>query len=54
MSLALLWYAVDARKWYKGPKINVEHLVNGSVLESSEGEVVQVVHVAGKGAEKMG
>lgn len=27
MSLALTWYAVDARKWFKGPKINVEHLV---------------------------
>jgi hypothetical protein len=24
MSLALLWYALDARKWFKGPKINVE------------------------------
>jgi hypothetical protein len=33
MSLALLWYAVDARKWFKGPKINVEHLIHGEVLE---------------------
>ncbi|MCJ1478073.1 hypothetical protein MMC13_006748 [Lambiella insularis] len=33
MSLALLWYAIDARKWFKGPKINVEHLIHGHVLE---------------------
>lgn len=27
MGLALLWYAVSARKWYKGPKVNVEHMI---------------------------
>lgn len=33
MSLALLWYAVDARKWFKGPKINVDHLIHADVVE---------------------
>ncbi|KAH6703287.1 amino acid transporter-like protein [Leptodontidium sp. MPI-SDFR-AT-0119] len=49
MSLALLWYAVDARKWFKGPKINVEHLVNGNVLEDRSDSVD---HVQEKGVEK--
>ena len=33
MALALLWYAVDARKWFTGPKINVEHLIHARVGE---------------------
>ncbi|XMA09908.1 hypothetical protein WAI453_002699 [Rhynchosporium graminicola] len=41
MSLALLWYAIDARKWFKGPRINVEHLVNVSMLEDPSDSVVQ-------------
>ena len=36
MFLALLWYAVDARKWFKGPRINVEHLMNAQVLDGDE------------------
>jgi len=35
MSLAL-WYALDARKWLKGPKINVEHLIHTRTLEGEE------------------
>ncbi|KAL9616293.1 MAG: hypothetical protein Q9160_008833 [Pyrenula sp. 1 TL-2023] len=27
MGLALVWYAISARKWYKGPKVNVEHMI---------------------------
>jgi len=37
MFLALLWYAVDGRKWFKGPKINVEHLIHTKVIEGQEG-----------------
>ncbi len=37
MSLALLWYAVDARKWFKGHKINVEHLIHTKVIDGQEG-----------------
>lgn len=29
MFLSLCWYAIDARKWFKGPRINVEHLIHG-------------------------
>ncbi|KAI4127141.1 MAG: hypothetical protein LQ347_004725, partial [Umbilicaria vellea] len=36
MSLTLLWYAVDARKWFKGPKINVEHLIHTQVIDGQE------------------
>lgn len=37
MSLALLWYAVDARKWFKGPKVNVEHLIHTRTLDGEHG-----------------
>ncbi|KAK4952720.1 hypothetical protein LTR10_009527 [Elasticomyces elasticus] len=36
MSLALLWYAMDARKWFKGPRINVEHLIHGQEVDDVE------------------
>jgi hypothetical protein len=36
MTLALLWYAVDARHWHKGPKINVEHLIHTEIVEGQE------------------
>lgn len=29
MGLAGTWYAVDTRRWFKGPRINVQHLING-------------------------
>lgn len=38
MFLALLWYAVDARHWFKGPKINVEHLIHTTVVDGKEAE----------------
>ena len=38
MALALLWYAVDARKWFKGPKINVEHLIHTQVIDGKDGD----------------
>jgi hypothetical protein len=38
MLLALLWYAVDARHWFKGPKINVEHLIYTKSVEGQETE----------------
>jgi hypothetical protein len=31
-----IWWFVDARKWFHGPKINVEHLMLGR-----EGNVVE-------------
>lgn len=47
MLLAMSWYAFDARKWFKGPKINVEHLMGARVLvgEGSGSEGMEVVEV---------
>lgn len=28
MALAILWFIVDAHKWFKGPKINVAHMIH--------------------------
>ena len=30
MGMALLWYAIDAHKWFKGPKINLEGINDGN------------------------
>lgn len=29
MGFALVWWFVSARKWFKGPKVNLEHLMHG-------------------------
>ena len=29
MLLALVWWVVSARKWFKGPKVNLEHVMYG-------------------------
>ncbi|KAF7916404.1 uncharacterized protein EAE98_010704 [Botrytis deweyae] len=41
MTLAMCWYAISARKWFKGPKINVEHMLHrdGSANGSRNGEM---------------
>lgn len=51
MGLAMIWYAISARKWFKGPRINVEHTnmdivegvddVSGSGSASNEGEEIK-------------
>lgn len=41
MSLALLWYAVDARHWFKGPKLNVEHLIHTQLVEGQDVQVAE-------------
>jgi hypothetical protein len=33
MLVAMLWYAVDARKWYRGPKVNARHAMIGQVIK---------------------
>jgi hypothetical protein len=45
MLLVTIWWLLSARKWFKGPKVNVEHMMLGrgaNVLEGkadvSEGE----------------
>lgn len=29
MFIVLVWFAVDARKWFKGPRVNLDHLMHG-------------------------
>lgn len=41
MFLVTLWWFVSARTWFKGPKVNVEHLMlgrDGNVVEGVAGE----------------
>ncbi|EXJ63240.1 hypothetical protein A1O7_03687 [Cladophialophora yegresii CBS 114405] len=39
MFLAMSWYAIDARKWFKGPRINVHVTQDGmEVLEGQSGD----------------
>ena len=40
MGGVLVWWVADARKWFKGPKVNVEHLMGQEV--GLEGELVGV------------
>lgn len=40
--MAMVYYAVDARKWFKGPWVNVEHFIHGVKAEGSEGSVNHV------------
>lgn len=35
MLFALAYYAVDAHKWFKGPRVNVEHLIYSEGVEGS-------------------
>ena len=37
MLAVIVWWVVDARKWFKGPKVNIEHAMLGrqeNVVES--------------------
>ena len=35
MLFALVHFAVDARKWFEGPRVNVEHLIHTDGIESA-------------------
>lgn len=57
MSFALIWWFVDAHKWFKGPKVNIEHMMGPNVIEGQDGgstsehdstEEVKVFHEGGK------
>lgn len=30
MLLVLIWWVVDAHKWFKGPKVNIQHQMIGA------------------------
>lgn len=34
--LVLIWWFVDAHKWFKGPKVNLEHLMHGRDDQAAE------------------
>ena len=39
MTFVLIWWFVSAHKWFKGPKINVEHAMlggEGAILDGME------------------
>ncbi|KAB8290052.1 hypothetical protein EYC80_010378 [Monilinia laxa] len=54
MSLAMVWYAVSARKWFKGPRINVEHLIHGDGTEAVEVVIVGGDEREGESSEREG
>ena len=35
----LIWWAVDAHKWFKGPKVNIDHQMLGREGNVVEGKV---------------
>ncbi|KAI9740285.1 MAG: hypothetical protein M1834_004863 [Cirrosporium novae-zelandiae] len=53
MLMVMVWWVVSARKWFKGPKVNIEHQMLGRVIEGKEqGEISPVASVdAGKSAK---
>ncbi|KAJ4382742.1 GABA/polyamine transporter [Didymella sp. IMI 355093] len=41
MILVIIWWFVSARKWFKGPKVNVAHMMHGEEQQILEGQNVQ-------------
>lgn len=41
MFLVTVWWAVSARKWFKGPKVNIEHMMLGRAEAVVEGQTLQ-------------
>lgn len=39
MLFVIIWWLVDAHKWFKGPKVNIQHrmLGQGELLEARHG-----------------
>jgi hypothetical protein len=52
MVLVCIWWAVSARKWFKGPKVNVAHMMLGDREQMIEGLNVErtVSRGSGQGA----
>ena len=38
MLFAVFWWIIDAHKWFKGPKVNVEHRMLGDTGDVIEGK----------------
>jgi len=46
MTMVMIWWAVSARTWFKGPKVNVEHVRVGDMVaiegvEAGKGEILE-------------
>ncbi|KAK5708969.1 GABA/polyamine transporter [Elasticomyces elasticus] len=57
MLIVLIWWFVSARKWFKGPKVNVEHLMLDREDQAAEiGGVIdgKEVHVVGRSSSSDG
>jgi amino acid transporter len=52
MLYALVWWAVSARKWFKGPRVNVNHQMFGRDGNLVEGQEVGGDQAARRAAEK--
>lgn len=37
--LVMIWWVVSARHWFKGPKVNVSHMMMGDNVIEGEGKV---------------
>jgi hypothetical protein len=49
MVLVIIWWFVSARKWFKGPKVNVAHMMHGEEQQILEGQNVQRTGSGGSG-----
>lgn len=49
MILVIIWWFVSARKWFKGPKVNVAHMMHGEEQQILEGQNVQRTSSGGSG-----
>ena len=38
MFLVMVWWVISARKWFKGPKVNVQHMMLGRQGNVIDGE----------------
>lgn len=58
MFLVTIWWFVSAKKWFKGPKVNVQHMMlgRGEVVVGQEGEQIERDSASDEKAsgEKMG
>ena len=39
MLSVMIWWVVDAHKWFKGPQVNIEHAMigaNGNVIDAKD------------------
>jgi len=43
--IILFWWVVDAHKWFKGPKVNIEHLMLGRDGNIIDAEGHDILHV---------